>query len=114
MTTGRIDQIVCDNRKQTDAKNAKLPIAGPDSTGASGTWPKPTVERPYCGQCIRAPTRYHSDMLRPIVTKGSEPGKETASLVSPMRPALSHTGLGDTHGALRGPEGRWTAHGSAD
>ena len=46
-------------------------------------------------------------MLRPIVTKGPEPDKETASLVPPRRPALSHTGLGDTFGALRGPEERY-------
>ena len=72
---------------QAGARNAKLPAAGPGSTGASGTWTKPAVERPYCGQCIRAPTRYHSDMLRRIVTKGPKPEKETASLVPPRRPA---------------------------
>ena len=81
----RNDQIAFDNRfpgelRQTNAKNAILPIALSGLTAASGTWTKPTVERSYCGQCILAPTRYQSDMLRLIVTKGLEPEEETVSL----------------------------------
>ena len=40
MITGRIDQIAFGRPPQ---KNAKLPIAGPASTGAGGGWMKPTV-----------------------------------------------------------------------
>ena len=92
MIIGRINQIAFYNHfpgvlHHTNAKISILPIALPGSTGVSGIYTKLTVDRPYCGQCIRAPTGYQSNMLRRIVTKGPEPEKETASLVPPRRPA---------------------------
>ena len=87
MIIGRINQDQPGSLRHTNAKSAILPIALPGSTGASGTWTKPTVERSYCGQCILAPTRYQSDMLRRMGTKGPEPERETASLIPPRRPA---------------------------